>query len=97
MSENNAKALNNGLFANKKLIEEYDNRESEKLYLVPVYLNVDPDHDYPYETVNISARNTAFTMDVCTDTVHPSTIGYNKIADVIYSYIKYFGRLDESV
>ena len=81
---------------NKELIKKYDGKESDRIYLVPVYLNVDPDHDYPYQSVNISARNDAFQMDVCTDAVHPSNIGYNKIADVVYSYIKYFGSLDEA-
>ena len=80
---------------NKWLIETYDNREDERIYLVPVYLNVDPYHDYRASVVPVSSRNTEFTMTVDTDSVHPARVGYNKIADVIYSYIKYFAYLDD--
>ena len=78
----------------EKAISLFDNQQNNKIYLVPVYFNVDPYHDFPYETVPVSADNNAFTMDVATDKVHPALPGYQKISDVIYSYIKYFGNLD---
>ena len=76
----------------KKLIEHYDNREDENLFLVPVYLNVDPLNDFNTTTTQISNRNPK-TMTICSDHIHPSNIGYYKIADVIYGYIKYFSSL----
>ena len=75
-------------------IDNYDNREDEKIYLCPVYLNIDPYHDYPSQTNSISSRNTDITYNYCTDGTHPATVGYYKIADVIYSLIKYFAYLD---
>ena len=76
----------------KKLIEHYDNREDENIFLVPVYLNVDPLNDFNTTTQQISARNTK-TKVVCTDSTHPNNAGYLKIADVIFGYIKYFASL----
>ena len=76
----------------KKFIEYYGNREDENLFLVPVYLNVDPLNDFKTTTAQISARNDK-TMTICSDHIHPSNIGYYKIADVIFAYIKYFASL----
>lgn len=95
MENRNRQGIDLSLWMNKWLIETYDNREDERIYLVPVYLNVDPYHDYRVSVVPVSSRNTEFTMIVDTDAVHPARVGYNKIADVIYSYIKYFAYLDE--
>ena len=78
----------------QKAIDLFDRQETSKIYLVPVYFNVDPYHDFPYEEVPVSADNSDFTMLVATDKVHPALPGYQKIADVIYCYIKYFGSLD---
>ena len=78
----------------KAIIEQFSGRASEKVYLVPVTLNVDPYHDFPVESVNVSTRNSDYQMLVCTDRTHPADAGYFKMADVIYSYIKYFGSLD---
>jgi lysophospholipase L1-like esterase len=86
-------AIDTSLRMNQLLIDTYDGHETDKLYLVPVYLNVDPEHDYNSNTVQISERNDSYTMIVATDAVHPSAVGYKKIADVLYSYIKYFATL----
>lgn len=93
--ENNSKtAINSSLRMNKLLIDTYDNRENENLYLVPVYLNVDPYNDYNGQEISTDSRSTT-KIKISTDNVHPSVVGYNKIADVIYAYVKYFGELDE--
>lgn len=96
MANRNRQAIDSSLAMNKWLISTYDGREDENIYLVPVYLNVDPYHDYRASEVAVSSRNSDFTMVVDSDAVHPATAGYKKIADVIYSYIKYFASLDEN-
>lgn len=78
----------------KAIIDQFKNRTGSRIYVVPVTLNVDPYHDFPYETVNVSSRNSSFQMVVSTDRTHPADAGYWKMADVIYNYIKYFGSLD---
>lgn len=92
---NNRVSIDVSLRMNKLLIDTYDKREEENLFLIPIYLNIDPYHDYNFTSQNISARNPNYTINICTDAVHPAIIGYQKIADVFYGYIKYFGSLDE--
>ena len=67
---------------------------SDNLYLIPAYLNVDPDHDYVITMVDVSADNSQYQETYIADTVHPSEAGSKKLGDVEYSYIKYFGYLD---
>lgn len=89
----NRKGIDGALRAHKLLIQTYGNQESNKIYLVPVYFNVDPEHDYAYQEVPISSRNQAFTMMIASDIVHPAVVGYKKIADVLFSYIKFFASI----
>jgi lysophospholipase L1-like esterase len=91
---NNLSGINNALRMNKLLIDWYKNKESDKLFLCPVYINIDPYHDYNFTESNVSARNSSFTFDYCTDNVHPSDAGFYKIADMIYSEIKYLVTLE---
>lgn len=79
---------------NEFFIKNFDGQESSNIYLIPVYFNVDPYHDYPYQSKNVSDRNTSFQMNYCTDKLHLANAGYYKLADVIYCYIKFFGSLD---
>ena len=99
LSDNNFKGtITNSLKMNKFLIENYDSRESENIYLVPVYMNVDPYHDYNTAQVPVTSRSSDILMTINSpDAVHPKTLGYQHIADLIYGYIKYFGSLDSSV
>lgn len=76
------------------ILTAFEGQETNKVYTVPVTLNVDPYHDFPMDSVNVSADNTSYQMLVTTDKAHPSNAGYAKMADMIYSYIKYFGYLD---
>ena len=85
----NKQEIDNALRSTKALIEEFDNRESDNIYLAPYYLNIDPNNDFNFTNTAISNRNPNVTIKTASDTVHPSTIGYYKIADVLYSVIKY--------
>lgn len=78
----------------KYVLDWYDNRENENIYILPISLNVDPLYDYPYQEVNTSARNDNFKEINVTDWVHVNAnTGAWKMADVCYSYIKYFSTL----
>ena len=93
--ENNSlSSIDNALRMNKLLINWYSNKESDNLYLCPVYINIDPYHDYNYVESDVSSRNSNFKYYACTDNVHPATSGFYKIADMIYSEIKYLATLD---
>ena len=72
----------------QRLIQEYDDRESEGIIVVPLYCVVDTERDFPTESRPICARDSS-TIEYVTDQTHPKTQGYYKIADVMYTYIKY--------
>ena len=84
-------------FKNKRLelseliISKWDNRQNEKIFVMPTYLNIDPLWDFPYEIVNNSRHNNDYIQ--VTDNTHFLDSGYNKIADTIYYMIKYIASL----
>lgn len=61
---------------NKILIENFENREDENLFLIPINVCLNPDADYNTETINISENETYETI---TDYTHPKMSGFNKI------------------
>ena len=71
----------------KKIIETFDNREDEGIYILPIYVNIDPVLDFPYEEVEVSFRNKT-VIKRGTDNVHPSKEGMYKISDIHYNWIK---------
>ena len=77
------------LALHERLIEEYDEREYEGFYVVPFNLSIDTEHDFKFEEKPLSRRNDAVKVKYCTDVIHPSTVAYNKMADMAYWYIKY--------
>lgn len=77
------------LALHERLIEEYDERESEGIFVVPFNLTIDTEHDFKFVEKPLSHRNNEVTVKYCTDVTHPSTVAYNKMADMAYWYIKY--------
>ena len=71
---------------NEKVIKHYDGRKSEGIYLAPTIFNLDRNNDYGTTTVSLSARNQK-TIERQTNNVHPSDIGYYKMADVFWTLI----------
>jgi lysophospholipase L1-like esterase len=75
----------------KKLIETYDKRESENIYLVPIHTNLDTRYNMGLEETQVNARNIAtFTSPVGNGGVHPVESGYWQIADVEWYFLKSF-------
>lgn len=77
------------LALHERLIEEYDERESEGIFVVPFNLTIDTEHDFKFVEKPLSRRNNEVMVKYCTDVTHPSTVAYNKMADMAYWYIKY--------
>lgn len=71
----------------KRMIEEFDLREDEKLYLVPIHTNLDTEYNFPTTTTTPNSRN-ATSITVQNNGVHPANSGYYQIADVMYYWIK---------
>ena len=80
---------NNALYV-QALISEYDERESEGIFLVPIHTNLDTVWNMTIETMPVNARNTGVTYQSPTGNggVHPSDSGYWQIADVYTAFIK---------
>lgn len=89
---NGGRRIYNGIERNKMMYASFGNRESEKIYIVPQYINVDDYYDYPRSTKQLSARNSE-TVEYLTDTVHPYSYGYAKMADVLTGVISYIKSL----
>ena len=77
------------LALHERLIEEYDERENEGIYVVPFNLTIDTEHDFKFEEKPLSRRNDTVKVKYCTDVTHPSLVAYNKMADMCLWYIKY--------
>ena len=71
---------------NEKVIEHYDGRKSEGIYLAPTIFNLDRKNDYGTTTMPLSARNPKEIVRQ-TNNVHPCNIGYYKMADVFWCLI----------
>lgn len=80
---------NNTLLVDR-IIEEYDGRESENIYMIPIHTNLDTVYNMGMETLPVNARNTDITYQspILNGGVHPMTSGYWQIADVYTAFIK---------
>ena len=80
---------NNVIWAHS-LIDSYDNRETDSIYLIPIYTNLDTVWNMGMETLPVNARNTAITYEspISNGGVHPVESGYWQIADVYTAFIK---------
>lgn len=78
------------------LIKEFKNsfasREGEGIYLVPNYVHLDSANDFSYTTMAVNPRTTD-TVKNAADLVHPAPVGFYKVADIMYNYMKYLATL----
>ena len=80
----------NNLLLVERLIDEYDGRESEGIYLIPIHTNLDTVYNMGLETLPVNARNTDVTYQspISNGGVHPVASGYWQIADVYTAFLK---------
>lgn len=72
-----------------RLITEYDNKENDRVYLIPIYTNLDTVYNMGMEDTQVNARNTTtYKAPIGNGGVHPAESGYWQIADVYYSFLK---------
>ena len=90
---NNTNIINtnyNYVFKMKQyLIDNYDNRTAENIYLVPSDLFINTDTDFGTQTENICGE----TVTSVDDYIHPNNNGFDKIAYPLYYIIKYLSSL----
>jgi lysophospholipase L1-like esterase len=71
----------------ERMMQHYRDREAEQIYLVPSYINLDTEHNFPTWTSLASARSTEMLTRVNNGT-HPNDDGYWQFADSIYCWLK---------
>jgi lysophospholipase L1-like esterase len=71
----------------ERFIEHYGGRESEQIYLVPAFINLDTERHFPGRAAPANARNDEEITRVI-DGAHPAPEGYAQIADSIYCWLK---------
>ena len=76
----------------KALLTAFENRENENIFIAPVHMYLNPFWDMQYAEMALSRRNTK-TFFYGVDNSHPSTVGYNKVADCYYNVLKYIASL----
>ena len=83
----------NNLMFVQAIIDAYDDKESDGIYLVPVFTNLDTTYNMGLETTPVNARNTAVTYEspIANGGVHPAESGYKQLADVYMAFIKAIG------
>jgi hypothetical protein len=70
----------------ERMIEHYGGRESEQIYLVPLYVNFDAVRGFPTWTAPANARSSQSMVRIYNGT-HPSAPGYHQFADSIYCWL----------
>lgn len=80
---------NNTLWVNA-VINKYDDREGEGIYLIPIHAVLDTVYNMGFETISVNARNTAITYEspIGNGGVHPVESGYWQIADQYTAFLK---------
>ena len=58
-----------------------------KLHVVPVYMNIDTENNYPQLIQPVNADNSA-TVSLADNGVHPAQAGYYQMGDTLYCFIK---------
>lgn len=73
-----------------RMINKYDNKESDRVYLIPINTALDTVYNMTRESNPVNARNTSVTYMSPTGNaaVHPNETGYWQVADVYTAFIK---------
>ena len=72
----------------KLLLNEFDNREGERILISPLVLNFDAYNGFPAQEIS-GNRHSNENLKVVTDNTHPMESEYFKMSDTIYCAIKY--------
>jgi lysophospholipase L1-like esterase len=70
----------------ERMIEHFQDRTDEHVYLVPTYLNLDCEQNFPTWTPRRNARSEQ-TITRVNNGTHPSEAGYRQIGDSMYAWI----------
>jgi lysophospholipase L1-like esterase len=88
--QNRNRYKRNNILWVQSMIEEYEDREDEGIYLCPINVALDTKYNMTLETIPVNARNTDITYQspIGNAGVHPNATGYWQIADVYKAFLK---------
>lgn len=72
----------------ERLYEKFGNSENENISIIPAYLNIDCENNYPTANVPVNARSKKVFARP-NNGVHPAADGYFQIADSLFAWMKY--------
>lgn len=72
----------------RSLMSKYQNRENEKYFIVPFYLNFDAKTQFSTTKFEFNRYESGST-ELVTDNTHPTTSGYYRMADTMFYSILY--------
>lgn len=79
---------NNALLVDE-LIKTYDNRESERIYLIPLHCNLDTEYNFKLIDEVVNKRSTiTYKASAKGSNVHPDESGYWQCADSYWFFLK---------
>ena len=70
----------------ERMLASFAEREADGIYLVPTYINLDCQRNYPFEPVQADAAGEAAHRQ--NNGVHPSAAGYRQIGDSLYAWLR---------
>ncbi|MDF2802349.1 MAG: hypothetical protein K0S61_2252 [Anaerocolumna sp.] len=70
------------------LIAEFDNRQAENIYIIPINTMLDTVNNMQTTQVAVNARNSTLVTRQ-SNSVHPATSGYNQMSDGAYFGLRY--------
>lgn len=70
-------------YASEGALKKYESR----VHIIPTYVGLDCEHNYPAESVVVNARSD-MTVLRQNNGVHPSSSGYAQIGDIVYAWLK---------
>lgn len=84
---------NKRLLLTKELIKEFGGKSESGIFLVPLYLVIDSEHDFPTDNSVYNSTRFAELPTYITDNTHMNKFGHYKMADLVYYTIKYAMQL----
>lgn len=72
----------------ERMIEKYGNGQYRNISLVPAYLNLDCENNFPVTSEPVNSRNNVKVLRQ-NNGVHPAPEGYLQIADSFYAWLKF--------
>ena len=70
------------------LAEKIKKNNPYNVSLIPGFINLDCENNYPVKSVNVNARSQKKVLRHIQN-VHPSQEGYHQIGDAFYCWLKY--------